>query len=258
MPNVPLEYSEVRFQNQAEATRAVAAVQSLLDCPLGAAFRHGSLEAKIFGSSVEWEPVLYFSAGAKAAARLAGLRLPEGRGPVAIDEARQPSLLTTPMTPLEQAASALQEAKIHEADKALRVLIVEDHADTALALADLVEAWGCRAAIAPTARDARQLASRFHPRVVLLDLGLPDEHGYKVAEDIRRTTSRDELSFVVVTGWSQPVDQVASAVAGISHHLVKPVNPDVLRTILSSYRSAATAPALAQPAPTATFQGPEG
>ena len=232
-----LEYFAVRFANLADATKAVAAVQSLVDCQLGAAFRTGPLEARIYASRVEWEPVLFMSRGAKAAARLAGLRLPYDQGPLPLDPG-QTSLLTIPRAPLMKAVDELEAASQRASDRAMRVLIVEDQPDTAQMLADLVELWGCRAAIAPTGRQAREVAARFHPRVVLLDLGLPDEHGYHVAKGLRQSEPQ-EINFVVVTGWSQPVDQALSHDAGIAHHLVKPVNPERLRAILDGYRSAA-------------------
>jgi CheY-like chemotaxis protein len=238
MSGSSLEFYSVRFPSMAEATKAVAAIQSLVDCPLGAAFRSGLLEARIYGSSAEWEPVLYLSRGARAAARLAGLRIPDGNGPIAIDPYHQVSMLTMP-APEAPAAERQADAAALEADQRQRVLIVEDHEDTARTLAELIEAWGWSVAIAPTGRDARETAARFKPRIVLLDLGLPDEHGYRVAQDLRRRADRSELTFVVVTGWSQPVDQRLSSQAGIAHHLVKPVNPDALRAILDGYRSAA-------------------
>ena len=220
---LPPTYAALRFHTMADATKAVAAIQSLIDCDLGSAFRQGPLEARIFGSNIQWEPVLYFSKGAVAAARLAGLQLPQAGHPVVIEEERHTSLLTIPRAPVAVAADVLESAAAQEKDKALRVMIVEDHQDTACALADLVEMWGCRAAIAPTGRDARRVAERFHPRVVLLDLGLPDEHGYEVAADLKSRFENEPISFVVVTGWTR--DQTGTPpVAGIAHHLVKPVD----------------------------------
>ena len=234
-----LEYVAVRFPSMSEATKAVAAIQSLVDCSLGAAFRSGRLEARIYGSRIEWEPVLYMSPGARAAARLAGLRLPNFDGPVAVDPRHDVSLITIPRPPVAEAAELLGPAPTEAHDRALRVMIVEDHDDTARMLAGLVEAWGWRAAIAPTGRQARDLASRFRPRVVLLDLGLPDEHGYRVAQDLRRDPGNGDINFVVVTGWAQRPDDALNTGAGIAHHLLKPVDPASLRSILDGYRSAA-------------------
>jgi CheY-like chemotaxis protein len=235
---LPPTYSALRFHAMSDATKAVAAVQSLVDSDLGSAFRQGPLEARIYGSNIEWEPVLYFSKGAIAAARLAGVSLPQTGHPVVLEEERHTSLLAIPRAPVAFAADVLEAAASQAQEKALRVMIVEDHQDTACALADLVELWGCRAAIAPTGRDARRVAERFHPRVVLLDLGLPDEHGYEVAADLKQRYESEKISFVVVTGWTR--DQTGTPpVEGIAHHLVKPVDADTLKSILDGVRSAA-------------------
>lgn len=222
------EFFRLRFWGREDATLAVAAIQSVLDCPLGAAFREGSLRAMILRHSMESDPVLMFSRGARAAARLAGLRLPRSEGAVRVDPGEYVSVLAP-------AAPSSQTDRPGTPEKGpLRVLIVEDHVDTAMMLADLLTAWGFEAAIARTGAEALEVATELRPRVVLLDLGLPDQHGYGVAKRMREELGRDQMSFIVVTGWSQIVDQSLSARAGISHHLVKPVNPDALRSILDS------------------------
>jgi len=73
--------------------------------------------------------------------------------------------------------------------------------------------------------------------VVLLDLALPDLHGYDLARQLRKEAAGRPLYFVAITGWYQIADQLQSAAAGISHHLVKPVNLDMLREILSKYQA---------------------
>jgi two-component system CheB/CheR fusion protein len=43
---------------------------------------------------------------------------------------------------------------------------------------------------------------------------------------------------VAVTGWGQEADRQRSAAAGIDHHLIKPVEPTVLKTLLNGFQSA--------------------
>lgn len=119
----------------------------------------------------------------------------------------------------------------------LRILIVDDHADWVMGLAELVSGWGYNAREARTGAEARRIAAEFRPRVVFLDLGLPDRHGYDVARSIRDDARRRNIFFVAITGWTQLADQLRSGAAGISHHLVKPVNADVLREILGAYQA---------------------
>ncbi len=222
----------VRFRTKAEAAETVATIQALIDSPLGAAFRNGHLEAWIYSSPIEWEPLLYFSKGAQAAARLAGVRLPQPESAIRVSgEERSPSLLT-----LSGPHEEVEGSGSDQASTALRILIIEDHLDTATMLANMLEGWGFRAAIARSGAEARRVAAEYKPRVVLLDLGLPDQHGYRVARDLRESADWGNVSFIVVTGWAAPVDQSLSLNAGISHHLVKPVNPEALHRILDNYR----------------------
>ncbi len=44
---------------------------------------------------------------------------------------------------------------------------------------------------------------------------------------------------VALTGWGQESDRLRSAEAGFDLHLVKPVNPDVLRDLLAGLEPAA-------------------
>lgn len=223
-------YAVLRFQDLEQARLAIAAVQGVLDSPLGAAFRRGGLEARILRDLEDWQPVLYFSAGARAAARMAGTRLPDSDGTMHADASRHTSVLAPPEPATQDATSATITK--------LKVLVVEDQLDTATMLAALLTTWGYEVEVAHTGADALRMAGDFHPRVVLLDLGLPDQHGYRLARRLRDETGPQPMSFVVVTGWSQRVDQELSAAAGISHHLVKPVNPDALHSILDRYQAA--------------------
>ena len=124
-----------------------------------------------------------------------------------------------------------------EAPTGLRVLVVDDNHDQASMLAMLAQRWNHTVKLAHSATAAVQVAETFRPRVVLLDLGLPDRHGYDLADMLRQQASRRRIYFVAITGWTQIADQIRSSSSGISHHLIKPVNVDVLREILNAYAS---------------------
>ena len=120
----------------------------------------------------------------------------------------------------------------------LRVLIVEDNGDTLAALESLASEWGHDVRGARNGAEALRIAETFHPRVVLLDLFMIDRHGYDVAMDLRRQAGERQVFFIAITGWGQIADQLKSAAAGISHHLMKPVNNEVLRELLKAYATA--------------------
>ena len=59
----------------------------------------------------------------------------------------------------------------------LSVLVVEDHADEADSLADVLRLYGERVTVARTGGAALELAADDPPDVVLLDVRLPDLDG---------------------------------------------------------------------------------
>ena len=119
----------------------------------------------------------------------------------------------------------------------LRVLIVEDDPTTTEMATSLVTGWGHTAVVAADGATALKTAAVFKPHVVLLDLNLPDQHGYEVAKQLRRAAPGAKALIIAVTGWGQAADQQASEAAGIAHHLVKPLKADVLERILADYHA---------------------
>ena len=116
----------------------------------------------------------------------------------------------------------------------LRVFVVDDNIDAATMTATVVQRWGHTVMMAHSSAEAEQVFGTFQPHVVLLDLGLPDRHGYDLAESLKARSVR-KVHFVAVTGWNQIADQIRSNAAGIAHHLMKPPNLEVLREILAAY-----------------------
>lgn len=109
-----------------------------------------------------------------------------------------------------------------------RVLIVEDNADAAEMLRDLLELLGHHATLAAKGNEALELLRSRGADVVLCDLGLPGMSGYELARAIRHDTSLRETPLVALTGYGQPEDRKRTAAAGFDEHLTKPVDLQVL------------------------------
>jgi two-component system CheB/CheR fusion protein len=67
---------------------------------------------------------------------------------------------------------------------------------------------------------------------VLCDIGLPDMDGFAVAQELRRLPATAKARLIAVTGYGQEEDQRRTQEAGFSHHLVKPVDPERLCSLL--------------------------
>ena len=118
----------------------------------------------------------------------------------------------------------------------LHVLVVEDHAETANALATLLRLGGHEAEVAPDARAALEAARSRPPDVVLLDLGLPDMDGWQLARHFQEPPGGKPPLLVAVTGLGQEADRRRSEEAGIDLHLVKPADPGQLLWLLNRFR----------------------
>jgi CheY-like chemotaxis protein len=116
--------------------------------------------------------------------------------------------------------------------RALRVLVVDDDADMANSLAALLRFDGHEVVVALNGRTAIGEAQRQPPDVVLLDLAMPGMDGFVVARRIREQAHPLKPLFIVISGSTQPRDHARSVAEGIDLHFRKPVNPDLLRSLL--------------------------
>ena len=115
---------------------------------------------------------------------------------------------------------------------AQRILIVDDNADAANSLAQVLTLDGHIAEPVYSAREALVSAASFRPDVVLLDLGLPEIDGYEVAERLRALPDLGGLRVVALTGYGQSEDIRRSLEVGIDAHLTKPVDFAALDAVL--------------------------
>ena len=116
-----------------------------------------------------------------------------------------------------------------------RILVVDDNRDSTEMTAILLGAWGQEARVAYDGLSALSIGRTFLPEIVLLDIGLPNLDGYETARQIREEPWGKEVMLVAVTGWGQASDFNKSREAGFDHHLVKPVAPDRLRSLIAEF-----------------------
>jgi len=114
----------------------------------------------------------------------------------------------------------------------LRVLVIEDNLDAAESLASLLRAQGLATHVGHSAAEGLRIAQAIQPSVVLLDIGLPDMSGWEMARALRSQPWAGDTHIIAISGWAQEADKQRSTQAGVTAHLVKPVDPErLLRTI---------------------------
>ena len=117
-----------------------------------------------------------------------------------------------------------------------RVLIVEDNDDAREMLHSLLSLWGHEVDEAKDADEALALLERTLPNVALVDIGLPGRDGYELARQCRATAKGRRVFLVALTGYGQPEDHGRATDAGFDAHLVKPVNPAALASLIATVR----------------------
>jgi PAS domain S-box-containing protein len=139
----------------------------------------------------------------------------------------------------ESNQASQQSVDIHLPQNAnsLRIMVVDDNVDAASMLAMLLEALGHQIIIEHTARKALERAKKETPHICLLDIGLPDMDGTKLAQLLRAQPQTAHALLIAVTGYGQEQDRERTLAAGFDHHLVKPVDTKELAAILAQVSS---------------------
>jgi CheY-like chemotaxis protein len=129
---------------------------------------------------------------------------------------------------------ALAQQDSGESTPRRRLLVVDDNRDAAESMSMLLQMWGHDVVFAYDGPSALETAEQWQPEAVFLDIGLPGMDGYQVAERLRELPHAKGAVLIAITGYGQDDDRLRSQRAGIDHHLVKPVAPDALRSLIDS------------------------
>lgn len=113
-----------------------------------------------------------------------------------------------------------------------RVLVVDDHPDTAEVLSVLFKMLGHETFCAVRGREALALIRENDFDLILLDIGLPDIDGYDLVHALRADPHRADRYIAAVTGHCRPSDVTRAVLAGFNDHITKPVDLFKIRQIL--------------------------
>ncbi len=145
-------------------------------------------------------------------------------------------IVRIPVVPaLPRAGNGTEQNARPEAAAGSRILVVDDNQDSALAMAMMLRLLHNETRIANDGVAALAAAEEFRPDVILLDIGMPGMNGYDVAKRIREEEWGRGIFLIALTGWGQEEDRRRSREAGFDHHLLKPVEPTVLKKLLADH-----------------------
>lgn len=115
-----------------------------------------------------------------------------------------------------------------------KVLVVDDNADAADTLNVLLGMDGFAVSTAYDGVAAVAQAGTAAPDIVIMDIGMPGMDGYDAARLIRQQPGGEHILLIALTGWGQSTDRKRASEAGFDHHLVKPVDYELLMKCLQA------------------------
>ncbi len=118
----------------------------------------------------------------------------------------------------------------------VRILVVDDEADTREFLTFALEEYGAETIVAASAAEALKALELYHPDVLLSDIGMPEEDGYSLIRKVRSLSLErgGSIKAVALTAYAREEDQQRAISAGFQMHVTKPVEPAELVAAVSS------------------------
>ena len=116
----------------------------------------------------------------------------------------------------------------------VRVLVVDDEADTRMTLGAILEQCGAEATVVGSAHEALDEIGRSLPDVLLSDVAMPNENGYALMRRIRATIDADSLPAAAVSAYVDGESRVQALDAGFQTYLSKPIEPTLLATAVAT------------------------
>jgi len=147
--------------------------------------------------------------------------------------------VTLPLvTSQDQAANStlLHAPRVTPSLEGVRVVIVDDAADTRDLLTTMLAGHGADVRACGSASEALEVISQWRPAVLISDVAMPGEDGYSLIRKVRALGSDHggDIPAVALTGYAQTEDRTRALAAGFQMHVPKPVEPVELVTVIAS------------------------
>lgn len=114
--------------------------------------------------------------------------------------------------------------------RGVRVLVVDDEHDTREVLSVMLARYGAEIRTAGSAAEAMEIYSQWQPDVLVSDIGMPEEDGYALIQQIRALPQENgaDVPAIALTAFASAQDKERALSAGFQRHLAKPVEPVAL------------------------------
>lgn len=100
------------------------------------------------------------------------------------------------------------------------ILVVEDENNLGETLVEYLSSCGFKSFWAQTAKEARELFSKQNPKIVIMDIGLPDGSGLDLAQEFRELNKTHMLLFL--SALNDPDTRLTGLELGAEDYITKP------------------------------------
>ena len=114
----------------------------------------------------------------------------------------------------------------------IRILVVDDIADLREMLTMVFTHAGFQVTSAESACEALRAAADQSFDVIVSDVGMPQMNGFELVRRLRQLSHYKTVPMIAVTGYSEYQDRERALKSGFTAHLVKPIDPYQLRTMV--------------------------
>ena len=116
-----------------------------------------------------------------------------------------------------------------------KVVVVDDNEDAVDTLVLYLRAIGHNALGVKDPLKAEAVIEDFAPRIVFLDIAMPELDGWELAKRLRARYSPDDLTLVAMTAYTAQRDRAKSRESGFDAHLNKPADLDLVAAIMQQF-----------------------
>lgn len=115
------------------------------------------------------------------------------------------------------------------------ILAVDDNDDNLQLLTQLLVLMECSYISATDGITTLELAQKYQPKLILLDMMLPDLSGIEVASRLKENAQTASIPIIAVTAMARAEDKESFIVAGCVDYVTKPYIIDDLEVIIRRY-----------------------
>lgn len=116
-----------------------------------------------------------------------------------------------------------------------KILVIEDNEDNRRIVRDLLTSAGYEVIEAVTGQEGVRAAETQGPKLILMDIQLPDFDGYEATRRIKANPTLREIPIIAVTSYALSGDDVKAFEAGCDAYVTKPFSPRALLAKIREY-----------------------